>query len=211
MLPKHTSILFLICLLGMLCFSCHKTTTHIPQQPTTQLSDFTDSTAFGEVRFGIKKPDFLKQLKTTPVENRMTEPVFRAMVTEIEGSIRIGKFVFNSYYYFDKKDALYRVSIIKHNNDRLLRNEYYKAYDTLYKHMRVKYGPETQVKSIINDKSVSWTLKNKKIELTSSCFDADCSLECKITDIGLMRKNSISKDKHRAKTYLDQKRTPAFL
>jgi hypothetical protein len=169
------------------CWSCK------PKPKFSVVMDFDltkqiDSTAFGDIKFGITRSEFLSGCITPPIENRITEPFFDGLITELESPVSLGEHNFTGYYYFDAEDSLYKVVIIKHSESKYPR-VYHAAYDTLHQYMRTRYGKGKPVPAMEGEKRLYWGLKNKKIELSDICFQGDCIIECTVTETRLFEKN----------------------
>jgi len=167
-----------------------------------------DSIAIGNTRFGIDRKMFLSTLVKPPVENRMTEPKFHELTTEVELPITVGAFTYQGYYYFDKKDRLYKVHLQYQNEKRLVKADYNEAYENLYDDFKTKYGPGTSLKTMPGLKSVTWNFKNKKVELTGSCLASNCSMECNIIEINMFRENTPNDRVRNARLQLELKMHP---
>lgn len=192
-----------------LCFfSCSSPEMETAITHQVKNSSIVDSIAIGNTPFGIDRTIFVSGLAKPPIQNKMTEPQFDGMVTEIEMSVTIGTFAYKGYYYFDSKDRLYKINLQYQNEERLVRSDHDKAYENLHNDLRSKYGEGTSHSTMPGLKSVVWNFKNKKIELTGSCLVSNCSMECNIIETNLFEENTIQNRVSSAKLHLELKLHP---
>ncbi len=184
--------MILLVLFGLIFITaCKKEKPQTPLKTEPDLSTLIDSTAFGDIKFGICRNDFLKKMGEEPVQNQMSEPVFDGTITEVENTVDIGSYQFKGYYYFDQDDSLYKVHLSKYFKNKYPRDDYHSAYDSIYNPMKIKYGYGVKEKTIETQKIISWSLKNKRIRLENLCYQQDCIIECSIIETRLYEKNKI--------------------
>jgi hypothetical protein len=177
--------------------------THRPDHSQT-----VDSIAFGNIRFGMDRNSFLRTFAKPPVENKMSEPQFDEMVTEVEMPVTVGEFTYRGFYYFDKKERLYKIHMEYQNEKRLVKTDYNEAYENLYEDLKSKYGPGISLNTMPGLKSNTWIFKNKKIELTGSCLASNCSMECSIIETNMFKENTIQNRVKDARLHLELKLHP---
>jgi hypothetical protein len=152
-----------------------------------KLSNQVDSVIYRDLKFGITKKNFSKIQKYSLTVNRMSEPVFNSIVTEVEDSITIETHPFKVFYYFDADDSLYRVKAQQpHQSSPGKHKATYTSLGMLIYHT---YGVPVPWKTIGTWKKFIWELKNKQIILEYGCFEGDCFVECTVTELRLFMKN----------------------
>lgn len=199
---------FTLILLVLFLFSCDQGDVETSLVQQTDLHQRVDSIALGKIPFGMDRLKFISTLEKPPVQNKMTEPQFHELVTEVESHVTVGAFNYMGYYYFDTKERLYKIHLQHQNEERLIRIDHDRAYENLYDHFKSQYGPGTSLNSMPGLKSFTWILKNKKIELTGSCMSSNCTMECTITETHLFKENTIKERFSDAKLHLQIKLHP---
>jgi hypothetical protein len=152
-----------------------------------KLSNQVDSVIYGDLKFGITKKDFSKIRMGSLTVNRMSEPAFNSIVTEIEDSVTIETHPLKVFYYFDVDDSLYRVKAEQpHQSSPIEHRATYTSLGMLIYHA---YGVPVPWKTIGSWKKYCWELKNKRVILEYGCLEGDCFVECTVSELRLFNKN----------------------
>jgi len=174
-----------------LIYGCTKKEQPIIEVDQNSIKEVTDSFAIKDIRFGVDQQAILQDSTTQFIENRITEPSFGKIVTELESHITIDTHQFKAYYYFSPKNSLYKLVLIKNTGLDLRKyphDGFNDSYKSLYQTFKNQYGNGTRMDSKLKHSKLIWDLKNKNIILEKFAFEGTGTIECTITEKNIFRK-----------------------